>query len=112
MISLRPIRDWILVKPLVDPTDEEGFRRSEGGIILLAAQRPESEMMTIDVEGEVSGTEAEVVAVGPGLAPDFDMWDIKPGDVIQHSPNGCPYFEFEGAGYRFLRRDSIVGLVG
>ena len=110
-MKLRPIRDWILIKPIVEPTDEEGFRRSEGGIILMPAAKPETEMMTIDVEGEVSRTEAEVIAVGPGVAPKFDMWGLKPGDLIQHSPNGINYIPVGDQIYGFLRRDSVIGLI-
>jgi co-chaperonin GroES (HSP10) len=114
-MKFRPILDWILIKPKVEPCDEEGFRRSEGGIILMPAAKPDNPLMTVDVEKDVVDTEAVIVALGPGKFDNKgrwqDMWGLQPGDVITHSPNGITYFEDDGVHYAVLRRDSIVGKV-
>jgi co-chaperonin GroES (HSP10) len=112
-MKIRPITDWILVKPIVEGADEDGFRKSEGGIVLLPKARPDTALMGIDREKQTEDLTAEVIAVGPGkVMPNGrneGMWGIEPGDVVLHSPNGCPFFEFEGQFYRMVRRDSVVG---
>jgi len=113
-MKIRPINDWILVRPVaLDDIGEDGFRKSAGGIVLLPPEKPNTEIYTVDRDSGLGDLEAVILALGPGKVDkkgrNTGMWGLQVGDRIMHSPNGAQSFEFEGQWLRMLRRDSVVG---
>ena len=91
-ITLQPLADRILVKPLAK---EEVTR---GGIVLpdTVKEKPQ---------------EGEVVAVGPGKRSDKGevvALDVKVGDVVLYAKYGGTEVKLEGEDYMILRESDIL----
>jgi len=91
-ITLQPLADRILVKPLAK---EEVTR---GGIVLpdTVKEKPQ---------------EGEVVAVGPGKRNDKGevvVLDIKVGDIVLYAKYGGTEVKLEGEDYMILRESDIL----
>ena len=91
-ITLQPLADRILVKPLAK---EEVTR---GGIVLpdTVKEKPQ---------------EGEVMAVGPGKRTDkgeIMALDIKVGDIVLYAKYGGTEVKLEGEDYMILRESDIL----
>ena len=95
-MSLRPLHDRVLVKPLESDT------KSAGGIIIpdTAQEKPQ---------------EGKVVAVGPGKRGDdgsVTPMDVKKGDRVLYGKWSGTEVKIEGEDMMIMSESDIMGVVG
>ena len=95
-MSLRPLHDRVLVKPL------EADTKTAGGIIIpdTAQEKPQ---------------EGKVVAVGPGKRGDdgsITPMDVKKGDRILYGKWSGTEVKIDGKDMMIMNESDIMGIVG
>lgn len=93
-VPIRPVQDYILVKPL-DPPD-----KSVGGIVLVAA-------VSDNVEGLV-------VRVGPGRVNSNGVLvktECEPGVKVLYNKHVGTEIEHDGKKYRLFREDAVLAVL-
>lgn len=95
-MSLRPLHDRVLVKPLESDT------KTAGGIIIpdTAQEKPQ---------------EGKIVAVGPGKRGDdgsITPMDVKKGDRVLYGKWSGTEVKVDGADLMIMNESDIMGIVG
>ena len=94
-VKIKPIHDWVLVKPI------EEKEQVRGGIIIpdSAKEKPQ---------------EAEVIALGSGKKDENGKvmpFEVKVGDRVLITQYGGREVKVEGEKYTLVREDDILGVV-